>query len=545
MSNTMQPIFILPEGSNRNTGRDAQRNNISAGIAVAETVRTTLGPKGMDKMLVDGLGDIIITNDGVTILEEMQVNHPAAKMLVEVSKTQEQEVGDGTTTAVVLAGELLKQADILLEQNIHPTVISSGYRLASLKAVEILNSFARTIKINDKKMLEKIATTAMTGKSAEIARERLASLLVEAIESITEIEEGRIFIDRDSLKIDKHTGGAVDDSELIKGIVIDKERVHVNMPRRVEKAKILLLDTGLEVKETESDAQIRITSPEQLNAFLDQEEKTLKNMVSKIVNSGANVLFCEKGIDDSVQHLLAKNKIYSVRRVKKSDMEKLAKATTANVINNIEDVTPEDLGFAGIVEQRKMGGEEMTFVEECKSPKSVTLLIRGSTEHVIDEIERAVVDAIGDIISVITDNGKIVAGGGSPEMEVSKQLLKYSNQLKGREQLAIKGFATALEIIPRTLAENAGLDPIDILADLKTKHEEKNGFDYGINVFDGKVENMQDLGVIEPLRTKIQAINSATEAAIMILRIDDVIASSKHQDPQMGMPPGGMPPMGM
>ena len=546
--NNMQPIFILPEGSNRNTGRDAQRSNISAAIAVAETVRTTLGPKGMDKMLVDNLGDIIITNDGVTILEEMQVNHPAAKMLVEVSKTLEQEVGDGTTTAVVLAGELLKQADDLLEQNIHPTVIANGYRIASLEALKILESFADKIKINDKEMLKKIAITAMTGKSAEIARENLAQMIVDAIGSITEVEDGNIFIDRDSLKIEKRTGGSVDDSELIQGIVIDKERVHSDMPRRLENAKILLLDVALEVKETESDTQIRITSPQQLQAFLEEEEKMLKTMVNKVIASGANVIFCEKGIDDTIQHLFSRKNIFAARRVKRSDMEKLSKATGAKIVNKVEDVTPEDLGFAGLVEQKKIGGENMTFVEKCKHPKSVTLLIRGGTEHVIDEIERAVIDSIGDLISVIRNEGKIVAGGGSPEIEVSKQLLEYSHKLKGREQLAVKGFARALESIPRTLAENAGLDPIDIIVALKAKHEEKNGHDYGLSVFDGEVKNMKNLGIIEPLMTKVQAINSATEAAIMILRIDDVISSGDSKQPRMppqGMGGAGMPGMDM
>lgn len=540
MSNTVQPIFILPEGSNRNTGRDAQRNNISAAIAVAETVRTTLGPKGMDKMLVDALGDIIITNDGVTILEEMQVNHPAAKMLVEVSKTQEQEVGDGTTTAVVLAGELLKKADELLDQNIHPTVLTNGYRIASLKAMEILQSFAESVKVNDKKMLEKVAITAMTGKSAEIAREKLADMIVEAIGTITETNGNDIFIDREALKIEKRTGGSVDDSELIKGIVIDKERVHADMPRKVDDAKVLLLDAALEVKETEKDTQIRITRPEELQAFLEQEERMLHSMVKNVIESGANVVFCEKGIDDTVQHLLARKKIYACRRVKKSDMEKLSKATGAKIVNEVDEITKEDIGFAGLVEQKKIGGEEMTFVEKCKHPKSVTLLIRGGTEHVIDEIERAIVDSIGDIISVIKDNGRIVAGGGSAEIEVSKQLNNYSDTLKGREQLAVKAFAQALEVIPRTLAENAGIDPIDILVALKAKHELKDGYDFGLSVFDGAVKNMKELGVIEPLRTKVQAINSATEAAIMILRIDDVIASGKDRSPQM--PPGGMPP---
>lgn len=542
MSNNVQPIFIMPEGSNRNTGRDAQRNNIAAGIAVAETVRTTLGPKGMDKMLVDSLGDIVITNDGVTILEEMQIDHPAAKMLVEVSKTQEQEVGDGTTTAVVLAGELLKQADDLLEQNIHPTVVANGYRMASVKAMDILNSFTESIKVNDKKMLKQVAITAMTGKSAEIAREKLAGMIVDAVGSVTEVNGDEIFIDREALKIEKRTGGSVDDSELIQGIVIDKERVHPEMPRRVENGKVLLLDQALEVKDTEKDTQIRITRPEELQAFLEQEENMLKEMVDKVLATGVKVLFCEKGIDDTVQHFLSKSGVYATRRVKKSDMEKLAKATGAKIVNDIDDVSKDDLGFAGLVVQKKVGGEEMTFVEKCKEPKSVTILIRGGTEHVIDEIERAVVDAIGDIISVVMDEGKIVAGGGSPEMEVSKQLHSYSDGLKGREQLAVRSFAKALEVIPRTLAENAGLDPIDVLVSLKAKHDTKKGADFGLSVFEGEVKDMKELGVIEPLRTKIQAINSATEAAIMILRIDDVIASGGHKEPPGGMPPRGMPP---
>lgn len=545
MSN-VQPIFIMPEGSRRSMGRDAQRNNIAAAIAVAETVRTTLGPKGMDKMLVDGIGDIVITNDGVTILEEMQIEHPAAKMLVEVSKTQEQEVGDGTTTVAILAGELLKKANELLDDNIHPTVIVNGYRIAAIKAIEELKNFAETVKINGKESLTKIAVTAMTGKSAEIAREILAKMLVEAIESITEIDGDRVFIDRDALKIEKKTGGSVNDSKLIKGLVIDKERVHSDMPKRVNDAKILLLDSPLEVKETETDTQIRITSPEQLQAFLDKEERTLNELSERIINSGAKVVFCQKGIDDVIQHLLARKGIFAARRVKKSDMEKLAKATDAKIVNDLDNFNQSDLGYAGVVEQDKIGGEDMTFIEECKHPKSVTLLIRGGTEHVIDEIERALEDAIGDIISVITDKGQIVAGGGSPEMELSKRLLAYSDKLKGREQLAVRAFASAMEVIPRTLAENAGLDPIDILVALKSKHESANGKDFGLDVFEGEVKNMKSMGIIEPLKIKTQAINSATEAAIMILRIDDVIASGKMKGPQMppaGMPPG-MPPMG-
>ena len=545
MPNEMQPIYIMPEDSSRNYGRTAQKNNIAAGIAVADTVRTTLGPKGMDKMLVDSLGDIIITNDGVTILQEMQINHPAAKMLVEVAKTQDQEVGDGTTTAVIIAGELLKQAEALLEKNIHPTIIVNGYRMALNKAQEILDQIADKIELNDKKMLEKIAMTAMTGKSAEVSMNSLGKIIVDAIGSITEVKDKTIFIDREALKIEKKTGGKVDDSELIQGITIDKERIHPDMPRVVENAKILLLDAALEVKETETDTQIRITSPDQLQAFLEREEKSLKGMVDNVSKIKATVIFCEKGIDDSIQYMLAKKGIYAARRVKRSDMEKLAKATGAKIVNDLEEMTPEDLGFAGIVEQKKIGGEEMTFVEKCKHPKSVTLLLRGGTEHVIDEIERAVIDAIGDIISVIKDGGRIVSGGGSAEMELNKQLIKFSNTLSGREQMAIKAFAAAMEIIPRTLAENAGIDSLDVLTNLKTKHDDKDGKNYGINVFTGKITDMKALNVIEPLKIKTQAISGATEAAMMILRIDDVIARGKEKPggPQ-GMPQG-MPPMDM
>ena len=545
MPNEMQPIYIMPEDSSRNYGRTAQKNNIAAGIAVGETVRTTLGPKGMDKMLVDSLGDIIITNDGVTILQEMQINHPAAKMLVEVAKTQDQEVGDGTTTAVILAGELLKQAEQLLEKNIHPTIIVNGYRMAALKAQEILESLSEKIEINDKKMLEKIAMTAMTGKSAEMSMATLAKTIVDAIGSSTEVKDKTVFIDREALKIEKKTGGQVDDSELIQGIIIDKERIHPDMPRIVENAKILLLDTALEVKETESDTQIRITSPDQLQAFLEREERSLKEMVENVSKLQANVIFCEKGIDDSIQYMLAKKGLFAARRVKRSDMEKLAKATGAKIVNDLTEVSAADLGFAGIVEQKKIGGEEMTFVEKCKHPKSVTILLRGGTEHVIDEIERAVIDAIGDIISVIKDGGRILAGGGSAEMELSKQLIKYSNTLSGREQMAIKSYALAMEVIPRTLAENAGIDSLDVLTNLKTKHDEKDGKNYGLNVFSGKITDMKELNVIEPLKIKTQAISGATEAAMMILRIDDVIAKGQEKPSGPNGMPQGMPPMDM
>ena len=529
-----QPILILPENYSRIIGKDAQRTNIMAARVVAETVRTTLGPKGMDKMLVDSLGDITITNDGVTILEEMEITHPAEKMLVEVAKTQEEEVGDGTTTAVVIAGELLKQASELLDQEIHPTIIAKGYRIAADKAEEVLNQFAVDVKPNDKETMKKIAMTAMTGKSAEMAREKLANLLVEAVMQVTEEKDGKKMIDLDNIKIEKRTGGGIDDTELIHGIVIDKERVHSDMPRVVKNAKILLIDTAIEVKETETDAQIRITSPDQLQAFLEQEERMLRDMVEKIKKSGANVVFCQKGIDDLAQHLLAKAGIYAVRRVKKSDMEKLAKATGARIVSDLDDVEKKDLGYAGLVEERKFGEDALTFVTECKNPKAVTILVRGGTEHVIDEIERAIEDALGDLASVI-ECGKIVPGGGAPEIEVAKHLTDFAEKLSGREQLAVKAFAKALEIIPRTLAENAGLDPIDMLVELKASHEsgKKN---YGLDVFEGKVVDMLERGVVEPLEVKTQAIKSASEAAIMILRIDDVIAASQKEEKGPKMP---------
>lgn len=540
-----QPIFILPEGALRTQGKDAQRVNIMAARAVADTVRTTLGPKGMDKMLVDSLGDVVITNDGVTILEEMEIEHPAAKMMVEVAKTQEEEVGDGTTTAVVIAGELLKKAEELIDQDVHPSIISKGYRLAELKAKEILEKLGIEIEKTDKAILEKIAMTAMTGKSAETAREQLAKILVSAVNQVEEIEDKKTIVDLDNIKIEKKTGGSIDDSELINGILIDKERVNSNMPKRINNPKILLLDSALEMKETETDAQIRITSPDQLKAFLDQEEVMLKDMVNKVITTGAKVLFCQKGIDDVAQHYLAKNGIFAARRVKKSDMEKLAKATGAKIVSELDEISADDFGTAGVVEEKKIGGESMTYVKECKNAKAVTILIRGGTDHVIDEIERAIVDALGDLSAVI-EYKFVVAGGGAPEIEVSKGLMKYAETLTGREQLAVKGFAKAMESIPRTLAENAGIDPIDTLVDLKAKHEKKEKW-AGVNVIKGTTGDMWKLGVIEPLKVKTQAISSASEVAIMILRIDDVIAAGRlnRGGEGHGMPPGmgGMPGM--
>ena len=531
-----QPIFILPEGTNRSVGRDAQRNNILAGKVLAETVRTTLGPKGMDKMLVDGLGDIVVTNDGVTILKEMDIEHPAAKMLVEVAKTQEDEVGDGTTTAVIIAGELLKKSESLLDQDIHPTIIAMGYRQAAEKAQEILDDIA--IDSVDEETLIKVAMTAMTGKGTEAAREPLAKLIVDAVQKVA--EDGAV--DTDNIKIEKKDGAVVEDSTLVEGVIVDKERVHPGMPSEVKDAKIALVNSPLEVKET--DAEIRITDPAQMQAFIEQEEKMVKDMVDKVAESGANVLFAQKGIDDLAQHYLSKAGILAVRRVKKSDIEKLARATGANVVTNLEDLTADDLGEAGIVEERKVSGEEMIFVEECSVAKSVTLFVRGSTKHIVDEIVRAIEDAIGVVAATVEDD-KVVAGGGAPEIAMAKKLKDYADSISGREQLAVNAFAEALEIVPKTLAENAGLDSIDSLVDLRAAHE--NSAVMGLDVFTGKVADMKEAGVIEPKRVKKQAIQSASEAAEMILRIDDVIASSGKGDADMGgMDPaamGGMPPM--
>lgn len=520
-----QPVLILPEGTLRATGKDAQRNNIAAAKAVADAVKTTLGPKGMDKMLVDSIGDIVITNDGVTILEEMEIEHPAAKMMVEVAKTQNEETGDGTTTSVILAGELLKNAEQLLDQEVHPTVITKGFKIAKEEALKFLEKLSKPVTLEDTENLKKIAITAMSGKSVEKASPKIASLVVEAVRSVAEKKDGKIVVDTDNIKRLKKHGASSEETELIRGIAIDKEVVHPGMPKAVKDAKIALLDVALEVKEPETDAQIRITSPEQMQAFLEQEQKMLKEMVEKIVESGANVVFCQKGIDDVAQHYLAKKGILACRRVKQSDMEALAKATGSRIVSNLEDLTEEDLGYAKLVEERKIGGEEVTFVTGCKDPKAVTILVRGSTEHVVDEVDRSIEDAIGAVASAV-EVGKILPGAGAPEAEVSKQLKEFAEKFSGREQLAIKAFADALEIVPRTLAENAGLDPIDILVQLRAVHEQGKST-YGINIFEGRIEDAFEYGVVEPLKVKTQAINSAAEAAEMILRIDDVISAGK------------------
>jgi thermosome len=533
----VQPIFILPEGSQRSVGREAQRNNIMAAKAVAETVRTTLGPKGMDKMIVDSLGDVTVTNDGVTILEEMNIEHPSAKMIVEVAKTQEDEIGDGTTTAVVLAGELLKNAEELIDKDVHPAVIARGYRLAESKAQEVLNQIGEKSTNDD--TLKKIAQTAMTGKGAEYSRDTLATLAVEAVKMVE--EEGNI--DKDNIKIEKRTGGSVEDSELIKGIVMDKERLSASMPRVIKDAKIALIDREIEIKKTEIDAKIEIKTPDQMQGFLDQEENMLKKMVEQITATGANVILCQKGVDDVAIHFLAKKGVYAVRRVSESDMKKIAKATGAKVVNNLKDLNESDLGNAGTVEEKKVGDEEFTYIVDCKNPKAVTLLIRGGTEHVTNEIERAVTDAVGDVIAALR-TGLVTAGAGAPEIELAASLRRYAHSLSGREQLAVEAFADAMEIIPKTLVENAGLDPIDTMTDLKAAHSKKQKW-AGIDVFTGKVMDAWKRGVIEPLNINTQAVSSAAEVAVMVLRIDDVIQSSGSKGGgEGGMPPGGMGGMG-
>ena len=526
-----QPIFILKEGTNRTRGKSAQSNNIAAAKAVADAVRTTLGPKGMDKMLVDSMGDVVITNDGATILKEMDIEHPAAKMIIEVAKTQEQHCFDGTTSAVVIAGELLKRSEDLIEQNVHPTVICEGFRLASDKAVELLDGHSIDA---DTSTLHEVAKTALTGKSAGAVKAFLADICVDAVQAVAREDDGEVIVDLDDVKVEKKQGGSIKDSTLVDGIILDKERVHSGMPRSVTDAKIALINSAIEVKKTEVDAKIQITDPTMLAQFLEEEENYLRSLVDKIQAAGANVVICQKGIDDLAQHYMSKAGLFAVRRAKKSDMEALAKATSGRIVTNIDDLGADDLGHAAKVDERKIGESDMVFVTGCSDAKSVSVLLRGGTEHVVDEIRRAFDDAIG-VVSVAREDGAVLTGGGSVLASLSRDLRAYAEGIGGREQMAIEAFAGALEVIPRTLAENAGLDPVNTIIEVRKAHAEGKS-SYGVNVFEGGVMDMRVANVLEPVRVVEQAIQSATETAVMILRIDDVISSRAGG--------GGMPDMG-
>ena len=534
------PVLILREGTKRDKGKDAQFNNITAARTIADAVRSSLGPRGMDKMLVDSIGDVVITNDGVTILKEMDVQHPAAKMLVEVAKTQDQEVGDGTTTSVIIAGELLKKSLDLIDSNVHPTIIASGYRLANDKAQQVLNDVAMKVTLDDTETLKLIAQAAMNSKQVNNAKEYFSDMIVDAVRTVVDKDkEGNNVVDLKNIQTVKKAGAKMEESYIVKGLIIDKEPVQPNMPKIVNEAKIALIDAAFEVKKTEIDAKIQITDPSQLAGFIAEEEKMLKDMVMKVKNSGANVVFCQKGIDDLAQHFFAKEGIYACRRVKKSDMERLGKSTNASIVSKISELNADDLGTAETVELKFVGDEQMTFITGCKDPKTVSILVRGGTNHVADEVERSLVDA-WSVVKVSIEDGMIVTGGGSTAMELAMGVRDYAASVGGREQIAIEAFASAMEIIPTTLAENAGLDPINMVIEMRKQH--KAGKKYaGINPFTGKVEDMMDLNVIEPIRIGQQAISSATDAAVMILRIDDVIASKSAPAPAGGAPGmGGM-----
>ena len=530
-----QQVLILKEGSTRNRGHDAQKSNITAAIIVAEVVKSTLGPRGMDKMLVDSLGDVTVTNDGATVLDEIDVQNPAAKMMVEVAKAQDDEVGDGTTTAVILAGNMLKRAQDLLDDGVHATTIVAGYKKAADRAIEILESIGETIKLEDKVALKKVAMTAMHSKGLGGAREHFADIAIEAVKQVAEKRGDSMYADVDNIQLVKKEGKSLLDTELVRGIIVDKEVVNPGMPKQVKNAKIALLDAALEIEKTEISAEIRINDPTQMKAFLDEENRMMKQMVDKIKGSGANVVLCQKGIDDTTQHYLAKDGILAVRRIKKSDMEKLGRATGGKIITNLDDLKPADLGKAGNVEEQKIGDDKMVFIKDCKDPRSVSILIRAGLERLVDEAERALKDALS-VVADVVHKPKVVTGGGAVEAELAKRLRDYATKVGGREQLAIEAFAETLEMVPKTLAENAGFDPIDIMVALRSAHEKKDGMNQGVDVMKGGVKDMKKQGVIEPLRVKEQAIRSATEAASMILRVDDVIASAK--------PPPAPPPRG-
>jgi len=551
------PVVLLKEGASETKGREAVKNNIAASKIIAEIVRTSLGPRGMDKMLVDSLGDVTITNDGATILKEIDVQHPAAKMLVEISKTVDNEVGDGTTSAVVLAGSLLENAESLINQDVHPTIIVDGYRKAAKKAKQFLEEIADVVTANDKSILQKIAKTSMQTKLVRKDSGHLADLVVKAVSAVAEKDGEKFTVDIDDIKVEKKAGGSINDCNIIQGIVLDKEIVHGGMPKKISEAKIALLNTALEISKTETDAKINISNPQQLKSFLDEESRMLKNMVDKVIASGATVVLCQKGIDDMAQHYLAKAGILAVRRVKESDLTKLAKATGARIVTNLDDLFEKDLGSAETVEERKIEEDRWVFIEGCRHPKSVTLLLRAGSQRVVDEVERSVHDAIM-VVRDVMELPSIVAGGGAPETYVATKLRSWSKSLEGREQLAVEKFAESLESIPLTLSENAGMDPIDTLATLRSRQIKGEKYT-GIDVMKARVGNMKSSDIIEPLVVKNQIISAASEAACMILRIDDVIATAKSAGPPPGaeggmggMPPGmggmggmgGMPDMG-
>lgn len=531
------PVLVLKEGSNRSRGREAQHTNITAAKVVAESVKSALGPKGMDKMLVDSFGDVTITSDGRTILDEMDIQHPAAKMLVEVAKTQDNEAGDGTTSAVIIAGELLNKAEELIDKSIHPTIIIDGYKKAAEKALETLEKISIPVNLQKQDFLKNAAITSMASKVVADHKEYLADIAVKAMLHVAEKEGKTYKADVEDVKVEKKTGESLRGTSLINGIVLDKEIVHSGMLKRVEKAKIALLDTSLEIEKTEFDAKINIETPDQIEAFLNQEEAMLKEMVNKIVAAGTKVVICQKGIDDMVQHFLVRKGIVAIRRAKKSDMEKLAKATGGKIVTKLNDISPTDLGYAALIEERRIGDDKMTFIEGCKHPKAVTILIRGGTNRMITEAERSIHDALC-VIEDILEEPKVVAGGSAPELEMARALKMYAETLPGREQIAVRIFAEALEAIAITLTDNAGLDPIDILSDLRSRHEKGETW-AGIEVLEGKVQDMSKKGVFEPITVKKQIIKSSTEAATLILKIDDVIASAKMKAPPM--PPGGSP----
>ncbi|NHJ84637.1 MAG: thermosome subunit [Asgard group archaeon] len=549
MSQQNIPIILLKEGTQRTRGKEAQKNNMRAAMAIAEAVRSTLGPKGSDKMLVDSLGDVVITNDGATILDEIDVEHPAAKLMTQVAKTQDDQVGDGTTSAVVLAGALLKHADSLIELGIHPSIIISGYKRAADKATELLNTIAFDVDPTDKKTLEKVAATALNSKVVSNAKDLMAKISIDAVSQVAEERNGKMIANLDWIKIVQKAGKSLAATELIKGILLDKEVVHPGMPKKISNAKIALIDDNIEIQKTEFSAEIKIEETHQMQAFLNREQSMIEEMVEQIKKSGANVVVCQKGIDDLAQHFFAKDGILAVRRVKKSDMEKLARATAGKIVSTIDDLNKDDLGIAGKVEQIKIGDDDNVLVSECKNPRSVTILVRGASKYVTDEAERALKDSLSVVRNAIED-GKIVAGGGASEIEISMRLRELAESIGGREQLAIERFADALEIIPKTLAENAGLDAIDIVTEIRAKHTSKEGINFGLDLFKSKVSDLSKAGIIEPLRVKSQALKSASEAAELILRIDDVIAAKARPGGMPGgmpgMPggmPGGMPPM--